>query len=160
MQGFCIAPNLGFTDNIVPGVPSHTVAIKKCSRLLCTESTKHTYFCLPSIQGFERFPLCQSYEFCGTNSILPSKINSCGKRLAREYCRSCGKTRTIKSRKMVSWTLPGSLPVDQLTSTVRCWQSFLLSEPQAQLPGSKQLHFTAEMIYSQCFHCTVHVPLC
>lgn len=34
--------------------------------------------------------------------------------------------------------------MDQLTNTFRCWQSFLFSEPRAQLRGSKQLHFIAE----------------
>ena len=43
MQEFCIATNLGFTDNIVAIVPSDTVAIKKYSHSLCIESTKHTF---------------------------------------------------------------------------------------------------------------------
>lgn len=47
----------------------------------------------------------------------------------------------------------------QLTNPFRCWQSFSFSEPQDQLQGSKNLHFIAEMIYSQCFHCMVRVPL-
>lgn len=44
--------NLGFIDNIVPGVPSHAVTVKKCFQLLCAESTKRTYFCLSSIHTF------------------------------------------------------------------------------------------------------------
>lgn len=49
--------NLGFIDNIVAGVPSHAVTIKKCFQLLCTESTKCTYFCLSSLHTFEKFLL-------------------------------------------------------------------------------------------------------
>lgn len=68
MQEFCIATNLGFPDNIVAVVPSHTVAIKKYSHLLCAESTKHT-FCLPSLQALERLPQCQSVR--AMNSVVP-----------------------------------------------------------------------------------------
>lgn len=63
-----------------------------------------------------------------------------------------------KCKKKTS--LLDTLPVDQLTDTLRCWLSFLFSETQSQLLGSKPLHFIAEMIYSRCFHCTVCVPLC
>lgn len=121
--------NLGFIDNIVPGVPSHAVTVKKCFQLLCAESTKRTYFCLSSTHTFGKFFLSLLWIlwclwYFATQHKQLALVNG-------QYWgsfRSQGKSRTIEGQKLSSYITLGSIPVDQLNNTFRCWQSFLFQK--------------------------------
>lgn len=103
----------------------------------------------------ELWILWYQWNFITQNEVI------CGKRLARENCESPGKNRTIKSFKKQSFGhSQGLSPCGLINWHIQMLAVLLVFRNTTQLPGSTQLHFIAEMIFSPCFRCTGCVPLC